>query len=68
MYQRNNTKNDNRRSYIIQQNHFTYPRKGNNELAIQALNFIVADLQTQINNLSSGDPGGGGDPDGIGVS
>ena len=67
MYQRNNTKNDNRRSYIIQQNHFTFQRKGNNELAIQALNIIVADLQTQINNLNSGGGGGGGDPDGIGT-
>ena len=64
MYQRNNTKNDNRRSYIIQQNHFTFQRKGNNELAIQALNIIVADLQTQINSMSSGGNGGGsGDGD-----
>jgi len=64
MYQRNNTKNDNRRSYIIQQNHFTFQRKGNNELAIQALNILVADLQTQINNMSSGGNGGGsGDGD-----
>ena len=47
MYQRNNTKTDNRRSYIIHQNHFTFQRKGNNEFAIQALNIIVADLQTQ---------------------
>ena len=66
MYQRNNTKNDNRRSYITQQNHFTYQRKGNHELQAQALNLIVADLQNQINNLSSGS-GGGGDPDGIGT-
>ena len=28
---------------------------------------IVADLQTQINNLNSGSGGGGGDPDGIGT-
>ena len=56
MYQRNNTKNDNRRSSITQQNHFTFQRKCNNELAIQALNAIVADLQTQINNLSSNNP------------
>ena len=66
MYQRNNTKNDNRRSYIIQQNHFTFQRKGNNELAIQALNIIVADLQTQINNLSSNNPPP--DDSGIGTS
>ena len=56
MYQRNNTKNDNRKSIVIQNHYFTYQRKGNNELAIQALNTIVADLQTQINNLSSNNP------------
>ena len=68
MYQRNTTNNDNRKQFVIQNHYFTYQRKGNNELTIQALNIIVTDLQTQINNLSSGDPGGGGDPDGIGVS
>ena len=62
MYQRNNTNNDNRRQFVIKNHYFTYQRKGNNELAIQALNFIVADLQNQINNLSSGGGGGGGDP------
>ena len=56
MYQRNKTNNGNRRSYIIQQNHFTYQRKGNTELAIQTLNIIAADLQNQINNLSSNNP------------
>ena len=56
MYQRNTTNNDNRKSYVMQQNYFTYQRKGNNELAIQALNIIVADLQNQINNLSSNNP------------
>ena len=29
MYQRNTTNNDNRRSYVLQQNYFTYQRKGN---------------------------------------
>ena len=48
MYQRNNTKNDNRRSYIAQQSYFTYQRKGNQELQLQALNIIVADLQTKL--------------------
>ena len=52
---------------MIQNHYFTYQRKGNNELAIQALNIIVADLQTQINNLSGGSGSGGGDPDGIGT-
>ena len=56
MYQRNTTNNDNRRQFVIQNHYFTYQRKGNNELAIQALNIIVADLQTQINNLSSNNP------------
>ena len=69
MYQRNTTNNDNRRQFVIQNHYFTYQRKGNNELAVQALSTIVAGLQTQINNLSSGSGGGGGggDPDGIGT-
>ena len=69
MYQRNTTNNDNRRQFVIQNNYFTYQRKCNNELAIQALSLIVADLQNQINNINtgSGSSGGGGDPD-IGTS
>ena len=67
MFKRNTTKNDNRRQFVIQNHYFTYQRKGTNELAIQALNVIVADLQNQINNLNSGSGGGGGDPDGIGT-
>ena len=67
MYQRNTTNNYNRRQFVIQNHYFTFQRKGNNELAVQALNIIVADLQTQINNLNSGSGGGGGDPDGIGT-
>ena len=66
MFKRNTTNNDNRKQFVIQNHYFTYQRKGNNESAIQALNVIVADLQNQINNLSSGS-GGGGDPDGIGT-
>ena len=58
MYQTNTTNNDNRRPFVIQNHYFTYQRKGNHELQIQALNITVADLQNQINNLSSG---GGGD-------
>ena len=68
IYQRNTTNNDNRRQFVIQNQYFTYQRKGNNELAIQALNTIVADLQNQVNNLSSGSGGGGGDPGGIGTA
>ena len=60
MYQRDTTNNDNRRQFVIQNHYFTYQRKGNHELHIQALDIIVADLQNQINNLSSGGGGGGG--------
>ena len=49
MYQRKVIKNH--KTSITQQQYFTYQRKGNNELQIQALNAIVAGLQTQINNL-----------------
>ena len=52
MYQRKVIKNH--KTVITQQHDFTYRRKGNNELQIQALNAIVADLQTQINNLGGG--------------
>ena len=63
MYQGNTTNNDNRRNFVIQSRYFTYQRKGNHELQIQALSIIVADLQNQINNLSSGGGGGGGGGD-----
>ena len=53
MYQRNNTNNGNRRSYIIQNQYFTYQRKCNHELQIQALNLIVADLQNPVTNWST---------------
>ena len=56
MYQRNAINNDNRRQFVTQNHYFTFQRKGNNELAIQALNATVADLQTQVNNLSSNNP------------
>ena len=67
MHQRNNIKNDNRRQFVIQNHYSTFQRKGNDELAIQALTIIVADLRTQINNLTSGIGSGGGEPV-IGVS
>ena len=51
---------------MTQNHYFTYQRKGNHELQIQALNIIVADLQNQINNITGGDPGSG-DPDSIGT-
>ena len=61
MYQRNTTKNDNRRQFVIQRQYFTYQRKNNHEVQIQALTVIVAGLQNQVNNLSTGGGGGGGD-------
>ena len=48
MYQRSTTNNDNGRHFVIQNQYFTYQRKGNHELQIQALNVIVADLQNQL--------------------
>ena len=60
MHQRNNTKNDNRRQFVIQNHYFTYQRKCNHELQIQALNIRANDLQNQINNLSSGGVSGSG--------
>ena len=62
MYQRDTTKNDNRRSFITQRNYFTYQRKYNTnnlELMTQTLQQQVNQMQTHINNLSS--DGGGGD-------
>ena len=67
LYQRNNTKNENRRHFVIQSQYFTYQRKGNHELQVQALNLIVAGLQNQNNNLSSGGGSGSGVGE-IGVS
>ena len=65
MYQRKVINNHG--TFIIHLQHFTYQRKGNHELQIQALNVIVADLQTQINNLSSGNGGGGSGGGGLGT-
>ena len=63
MYQINATKNDNRISFITQQNYFTFQTKGNRELHIQALNIIVSDLQTQFDNITSNNPPDNNDPD-----
>ena len=41
---RNTTNNDNRIHFVMQNHYFTYQRQGNNELHIQALSTIVADL------------------------
>ena len=65
MYQRNNIKHNNRRQFVIHRQSFTYQRKGNHELQIQALDVIVAGVQNQIHNLSSGaGSGDGGDETG----
>ena len=48
---------------LLQQNFSTYQRKGNQELQIQAMNIIVSDLQTQINNTTSNNPPDNNDPD-----
>ena len=60
MYQRNATKNGNRRQSVIQNHYFTYQGKGNHELQTQALNTIVAALQNQITNSSPGGSSGSG--------
>ena len=71
MYKRNTTKNDNRRSFIIQQNHFTFQRQYNTnnlELMIQFMQLQIDQMQTQINDLSSSNnPPDNNDPDGIGT-
>ena len=53
MYQGNITNNDNRRQFVTQSRYFTYQRKGNHEVQIQALNLIAAGSQNQINNSST---------------
>ena len=61
---------DNRRKFVIQNHYFTYQRRGSSvdlEVAVQALNIIVADLQNQINNLNSNQLGGDGGDGVIGV-
>ena len=44
---------------LLSKTMFTYQRKGNQELQIQLLSNIVADLQNQINNVTFG----GSNPD-----
>ena len=59
MYQRNTNNYDNRRQFVIQHNYFTYQRRGSRvdlQLQIHLLNSIVADLQNQIDNITSNNP------------
>ena len=61
MYQRNNTKNDNRKNIVIQNHCFTFQRQYNTnhlDLQIQMMQLQIEQMQTQIDSLSSG--GGGG--------
>ena len=70
MYQRNTTKNDNRKHIVLQNHYFTFQRQCNTDhldLQIQIMQLQVEQMQTQIDSLSSGG-GGGGDPDGIGTA
>ena len=64
-FQRNNTihKYDNRRTFITQQNYFTYQRQGNQELQTQSLNNIAADLQNQINTNTANNPPDNDEPE-----
>ena len=65
MYQRNNTKNDNRKNIVTQSRYFTFQRQHNTDhldLQIQMMQLQIEQMQTQIGSLSSGDGGGGGDP------
>ena len=59
MYQRNNTKNDNRKHIVLQNHYFTFQRQYNTnhlELQIQSMQLQIEQMQAQINNLSSNNP------------
>ena len=64
-FQRNNTihKYDNRRTFVIQNHLFAYQRKGSQELQIQLLNNIVAELQHQINDITANNPPDNDEPE-----
>jgi len=69
MYQRNNTKNDNRKHIVLQNHYFTFQRQYNTnhlELQIQFMQLQIEQMQAQINSMSNSGSGGG-DPDGIGT-
>ena len=73
MYQRNNTNYnyDNRRKFIIQQNYFTYQRRGSSvdlQLQIQYLQQQINDMAVQIQNLTLGGGGSSGNDDGGGIA
>jgi len=52
-YQRNVTKNDKRRTFIIQQNNFLFQRNNTDEVEIAILQAQITDLQNQINDLQA---------------
>ena len=71
MYQRNNTKNDNRKNIVLQNRDFTVPRQYNTnhlDLQIQMMQLQTEQMQTQIDSLSSGGSGSGGGEPVTGVS
>ena len=71
MYQRNTTKNDNRKHIVLQSHYFTFQRQYNTDhlgLQIQMMQLQMEQMQTHIDSLSSGGGGCGGDPGGIGTA
>ena len=59
MYQRNNTKNDNRKHIVLQNHYFTFQRQYNTnhlDLQIQMMQLQIEQMQTQIDSMSSNNP------------
>ena len=59
MYQRNTTKNDNRRQFAIQNHYFTVQRQYHTDhldLQIQMVQLQIEQMQAQINSMSSNNP------------
>ena len=58
-YQRNNTKNDNRKNTVLQNHYFTFQRQRNTnhlDLQIQFMQLRIEQMQAQINSMSSNNP------------
>ena len=59
MYQRNNTKNDNRKHIVLQNHYFTFQRQYNTnhlDLQIQTMQLQIEQMQAQINSMVSNNP------------
>ena len=70
MYQRNTTKNDNRKHIVLQNHYFTFRRQYNTDhldVQIQMMQLQIEQMQAQINSMSSNNPPPD-DPDGIGTA